>query len=395
LILKPHAKSVHKVTKVVLIGPLPKKNATGVAIGFQSLVEGLFELGEEPIVIDLQIAGEPVSSGKFSIQRSFQLIYPLVLCFIYIPLGTTTYLTISCSRAGFFKDFLIVWWSKLLGKRIVLHLKSGGYADFYEKRSKLFRSLIRVTLNRASKIIALGESIKTQFGFVSKFDERVVVIPNGPPIEIASSITNQKSLQNQQDMHILYLSNLIPSKGFMDVLHACEILVNQHQTSNVVFHFCGAFQTSEEDWPSEVPSTADEFRDLVDQLGLKRHVIFHGTVRGEVKQKMFDSSHLFILPTQYPTEGQPISIIEAMANGLPVVATRWRGIVEQVVEGQTGFFVNYQDPAQIAEIIARFIKSPELVESLSKKTIDFYSANFTRKTHIQRMQKILYHEYRC
>jgi glycosyltransferase involved in cell wall biosynthesis len=75
-------------------------------------------------------------------------------------------------------------------------------------------------------------------------------------------------------------------------------------------------------------------------------------------------SQIFVLSTHY--EGLPISILEAMRTGLPVVATKVNGIPEAVIQGKTGFLVPHQDEAALAIALKTLIRSAELREQMGQ-----------------------------
>jgi glycosyltransferase involved in cell wall biosynthesis len=249
------------------------------------------------------------------------------------------------------------------------------------------RFIVRKTLSRATKIIALGESIKEQFSFVSNFDQKVVVVHNGPPSVIPGCTNIPKCLRLGSTIHILYLSNLIPSKGFIDVLQSCRIL-KERGYKNFHFDFCGAFNLSNEAVDKEFLQSPKLFDAWVNQYNLQPYVTYHGTVKGKAKDQILRKANVFILPTRYPTEGQPISIIEAMAYGLPVIATPWKGIVDQVIPGETGYFVKFNSPEQIADKVIEITQDPIHYTDLSHGAITHYQSEFTRERHIDQMTRL-------
>ena len=368
--------------KIALIGPLPKEKATGAALGFLSLVRGAQAEDLSFKVVDLFKAGQPINAGRFSFRRALQVLAPLWVSLIEIPTASGIYYLISTTRAGFLRDFMVIHWASICGKPIILHLKSAGYQEFYPSQPKWMQGLIRHTLGRASRIIALGESIKDQFSFVHGFDRKVVVIPNGTPEEIENLPSIPRSLPASGPVHVLYLSNLIPSKGFMHVVEAARILQEAHPGA-FHFDFCGGFGFGE-DTP-DAPQNPEDFRACLEQMNLTAQVTFHGQVSGQEKQGMLTRAHLFVLPSQYPTEGQPISVIEALAYGLPVIGTHWKGMVEQILDGINGFRVDFARPDQIADKIKEATDSEEFYSRLSAAAHQHYLGNFTRKIHLQRM----------
>ena len=60
------------------------------------------------------------------------------------------------------------------------------------------------------------------------------------------------------------------------------------------------------------------------------------TIAGDEKEKLYSEADIFLLPTYYLGEGQPISIIEALSYGLPVISTNFRGIPEQIKNNENG-----------------------------------------------------------
>ena len=369
-------------SKILLIGFLSEQLMTGASLGFLSLVNGLRAENISHRVVNILKAGKPRKAGMFSFTRCIQIIIPLIEIYCKIPISHGCYYLISITKAGFTKDFFVIWWAAIWRKRIIVHLHSAGYAEFYSSQHPCGRWIIRKTLNRCDRIITLGESMRHQFDFVSNFESRVVVIRNGPPLEISERISIPKTLQNNRSIGVLYLSNMIPSKGFFDLVKAARILESEFP-GKYRFDLCGAFGVSGNE--SEFPRNSSELIEVLRNWNLTSVVQYHGTIEGAYKDKLLRDSKIFVLPTKYPTEGQPISIIEAMAYGTPVIATRWKGIIEQVLEGKTGYYVDFFSPEDIAKKIVDISTSPSHYEELSKQSYEYYLEYFTRKAHIKNM----------
>jgi glycosyltransferase involved in cell wall biosynthesis len=92
------------------------------------------------------------------------------------------------------------------------------------------------------------------------------------------------------------------------------------------------------------------------RLGVDETVVFEGE-RDDVPD-ILASSHIFVLSSR--SEALPVSILEAMAGGLPVVATRVGGVAELVVEGETGLLVNPGDTRALADALQRLVDDPDL-----------------------------------
>ena len=94
-------------------------------------------------------------------------------------------------------------------------------------------------------------------------------------------------------------------------------------------------------------------------IGVADCVTFHGALAHEDVLEVLADSHLFVFPTRV-REGFPKAVIEAMACGLPVVATRVGGNGELVLEGETGFLVPRADSQALAAALLNYVENDAL-----------------------------------
>ncbi|MDE4541330.1 glycosyltransferase [Thermoanaerobacterium sp. R66] len=100
------------------------------------------------------------------------------------------------------------------------------------------------------------------------------------------------------------------------------------------------------------------------------------------------NSDIFILPTYYPNEGQPISIIEAMAAGLPIISTDTGCIADMVIDGYNGFIVHKQKPEEITEKIMILANKKGLLLNMSNNSRKLYLENYTSDIFINGLDSI-------
>lgn len=372
--------------KLLLIGPLSKNACGGVSLGFESLVEGAKSAGYPIKVVDTLWGGEQKVNGRFTIRRSVASLVIVLNTWIGFLSAGKVYMTISSSTPGFIKDCLVIWPAWLLRKRIVCHLKGGGYGVFYEGCPPLLQWGIRTTLNRVTKIVVLGELLRAQFDFVDNPDERLVVVPNGLTVGLAEREQNKNLPEEGKPIRILYLSNLIPSKGFLDLLESCKLLSDQGL--NFRCDFCGSFVQTIEDGHGK-PWTEERFKQRIEELGLAGVVTYHGNVRGKPKADFLESAHCLVLPTAYLWEGQPISIIEALAYATPVISTAHRGIPEEVEDGFNGFLVPFGAPQAIADAMNRLTADNEVFSRFSRNALERFRQTFTREKHLASLLSVI------
>jgi glycosyltransferase involved in cell wall biosynthesis len=160
--------------------------------------------------------------------------------------------------------------------------------------------------------------------------------------EISSKIENRK---HRSSLRLLFLSNMMPEKGYDDVLSAVLNLLQRGL--NVEIDFVGG-------WTDD--ASAREFDQAVDAAGVSDRVRHHGPIRDrEQVRQMHLNADVFLLPTYHPTETQPKAIIEALNAATPVIATQRPQIAAMMTDGDEGFLVPPKSADAIAAAIERLV----------------------------------------
>lgn len=363
--------------RFLLIGPLPPPS-TGQSVSFDMLQREMKYHGLACRVVDLS-RGAEWKSASSNFSRSLQMIRILFSFIKGIMKGyRTVYLTIAQSRSGFIRDAFMIWFATAVGARIIVHLKGGNYHGFYAAQPYWLQAVVRATLRRTEEIIVLGDGLVNMYDFEPRLRNRVAVVPNALPENFEGM---HKQLRNE-DLRVLFLSNLIESKGYLVLIEALRIL----RERNVGFHafFAGDFVKSSDDESDRSPREAKAyFFEQLEKAGLLNSVDYLGPVSGAKKWDLLAKSHVMVLPTRYVNEGQPVSIIEGMAYGCPVISTRFRAIPDLIIEGKTGFFVDYNDSESIADHLQRLAEDAALYEYMSYNSVEHYRNHFTMKAHLK------------
>lgn len=370
--------------RLLLIGSKSGEIITGLSVGFDLFIEGLEDRNIDYIVVDKSLQFKDHKAGTLDFKGLFKTIHVYILFLTNLAKVDLVYTTISSSTLGFIRDSFFIWISILFKKKIVLHLYGGGFGLFYNANGVRSKNIIRKTINKAKKIIVEGELLKDQFSFIDDFEKKIKVVPNGLPYDIVISKITKKTLTDGDTLQLLYLSNMIESKGYLDLFDACISL--HKQGVNFQCHFAGEFFSTIVDGNTlNKNQEKNDFLNKIDELGLKDKIVYHGVVKGEKKSELLTKSSVFILPTYYPWEGQPFSIIEAMSSGTPVISTNYRGIPEQLINGYNGFFVVPKNSEEIANTILRITSNNLEYERLSANAIIHFKKNFTKDKHLDNL----------
>jgi glycosyltransferase involved in cell wall biosynthesis len=119
--------------------------------------------------------------------------------------------------------------------------------------------------------------------------------------------------------------------------------------------------TSVSSWLGDGPDHT-RIRGMAQELGIGHRVFFPGYINGTAK--ILPGFDVFALSSLW--EGHPLSVLEAMAAGLPIVATRVNGITETVLHGETGYVVPVGDPGSMAERLLEFITDSNLASRMGE-----------------------------
>ena len=276
---------------------------------------------------------------------------------VYIPVSQTT--------IGFLRDAGHIALARLFGRRVLLHLRGGYFRTWYEEEcGRLMKAFVRFWLRRTHGVIVLGESLRALFqGLVP--DERIHVVPNGD--DYPELRGTERTYGGRRGLQVLFLGNLIPTKGPGDLLRAAPAVLRRHPATRFVF--AGA-------WRDEA-FRAWALR-FVEEHGLGDRVAFVGPVDRARKVELLRESDLFAFPTYYRNEGHPWVIVEALAAGLPVVSTDHGCIRECVHDGRNGRLVAKRDPDALARAVSDLLDRPEDLERMARASRDLHEERFTR-----------------
>jgi len=256
------------------------------------------------------------------------------------------YVPISQNFWGFARDGIFILISGLLfRRRVVVHLHGGYFKRFFHKASVLGRGYIRLVFRYVDRGIVLGHCLKQVLQDVLP-EDRIDVVYNG--IDAKPFAELQPAQRSDGRFKVLFAGVLREAKGFFDLIRAIPEV--RGRFPNVSVAIAGR-------WEDE--ALRNRVREYIKKKGLEENVEFLGVVVGEEKLRLFGESDALVLPSRYQ-EGQPVSILEAMAAGLPVIATDTGSVREMIVDRRNGFMVPPSSPFDIAEKINFLIEDREL-----------------------------------
>lgn len=279
------------------------------------------------------------------------------------------YITPNACAPAFYKDFIIVQLLKGMHCRIVAHYHNKGVSTRQDRwlDNRLYRRFFR-----GLKVILLSEWLYADMQRYVAMED-VFIVPNGISVPRLSA---PRRYEHEGPVRLLFLSNLIESKGVLVLLDALSLLREQGM-EEFVCHFAGA-ETAE--------INAERFNAEVAKRGLTNHVRYLGKKYGPDKQLLLRQSDVFVFPTWHDTFG--LVLLEAMSVGLPCVSTPEAGIPDVLGDGEAGLLCKQRDSRALADALGRLIASPSLRQRYGTAGQQRFLERFTIETFEERLREV-------
>ena len=376
-------------SRILFITPLPPP-VHGSAMVSQYIKDSQLVQGEfDCDFVNLSTSRRMDEIGKGGVKKLLRFIgaYFAVFFKLLFRRCDLCYLAITCHGMGFLKDAPFVLLCKLFRRKVVIHQHNKGMSGCVDKQPY---SWLLPLIYRNTKVILLSWYLYSDIEKVVS-REQVLICPNGIPA-LSEDVTPSASLVSLKEgqcsthcasekiLRLLFLSNLIPSKGVYVLLDACKML--RDRGLQFVCDFVGG-ETREID--------SSTFEAAVKARGLEDAVNYHGPKYGEEKEAYWQNADIFVQPTF--EDCFPLTIVEAMQHGKPVVSTDEGAVPDLVKDGENGFVCERKDSVSLAIALEKLITNPELRLQMGERGYQRYKEEYTleafERKFIETMHKCL------
>ena len=269
--------------------------------------------------------------------------------------------------------FQLAKWKGELGYKLIAELHYPAVnLDYLIQRILLKPAVktLKLFSKNIDKFVAHTKLEKTWLEQQGTESTRIEILPTQ---HVSTILFEHKTKTSREDCMVLFLSRIVPKKGVHFLIKAFHEVRTHVPKSKLVIA------------GPEDSKYKRKLLDMVRELQLENAVKFLGFVTEEKKLELVASATVFCLPTL--ADYHPIVLLEAQALETPVVATRVGAIPEIVLDGETGFLVEPNNPRELAEVIIRLIEDEELWRRFSTKARE-WAGNFTLEKRVDELESL-------
>lgn len=339
--------------RVLMLGP--ERSVHG---GISGVVNNYYDAGLDRKV-DLTYIGTMAEGSK--IRKLFKAAGAYIRFLCRLPACQIVHVNVA-SDSSYYRKSVFIRTAKFFSKKIVIHQHGGDFKTFYEEQNdEKGRARIRKVLNMGDAFLVLSPSWKDFFGKITGRDD-VTVFPNAIRIPQAFS-------KKYTGHKVLFLGRLCKEKGIGELLRTVSALAAEFPD----FHlYLGGIWEDE-----ELHKLAESYPESVTWLGW---------ICGEEKQKWLKDCEVFVLPSYF--EGQPVSVLEAMAYCCGIVASNVGGIPHMITDHETGLLVAPKDEESLRNALVCILRDEELCRRLGNAARDKAKREFAIEANIEQLVKI-------
>lgn len=361
--------------RILMIGPLPPPSG-GQSILVRNLLESDITRDHPMLVLN-------IGHGPMGVARRLMLSMRYLLQLIFLLLRHPSLRVVHVhSSAGtpLFEKGLFILIAILWRKRVLLHMHGGRMRELWRRRSRAWRGVTRAIIGLSQDVIVLSDAWLPFYRDEVGYQGRLHCLPNSVPVEPGPAG------RDDDRIHLLYVGHLKPEKGLLDLRQAWEELpLETRRRGKLILMGEGDSRANEQ-------RIRAAFADLPPE-----EARFLGVLSGADKWAAFAQADILVLPSH--SEDLPLTLLEGMALGLPLIATKVGAIPSLITDGREGILIEPRDVHELSRAMVELITARDLraalgaagkskfdqyysFERYQKKLADIYSTpSFPRENH--------------
>lgn len=354
-------------SKLIVLGQTPPP-LHGQAVAIKAMVDGLSDR-LDLIYVPMRFSETVFDNGRMGFHKVthlFSVVFKTLWLLNRHPRSVLYYPPAPASWVPVLRDLIILSIIRPFSSKTVFHFHAHGIGKFLDDRRWFSRWLW--AWRRPDYVVVLGDSCVEDARRLSP--KNLAVVPYGVDLVAA-----QRKRPPSEKIVVLYVGMLAAEKGIFQLLETADRL----RDLNIEFRLVGTYKHSETQPSFEARRTA---------LHLEHSVIVVGRRSGDELWQEYADADIFFFPTHFETETFGVVTIEAMAHKLPVVASKWRGPKDIVVDQVTGILCPPRDPSAFADGIRRLAIDNDLRTQMGNAGYALCRAKYSLSSFLSGMEDV-------
>lgn len=273
--------------------------------------------------------------------------------------------------ASIIRDFLFLNISKMNQIPVVFFIRGWRWQLFYRIRGNtILRKIFLIHLRKADKIIVLSRDFKEALVDLG-IDKNDIFISS---TMVESHLYSPKEKNFNKPYIILFCGQIAKIKGVYELIQSVPQVLEYEKNFKLILIGDGP--------------ELDNLKKKIKEMRIEEHISFTGYKSGKEKYDIFKNSHIFVLPSY--TEGFPNVVLEAMAAGMPIIATPVGGLKYAIRNSENGFLCESNPPhsSNISNLILKLIMDPSLMADISNFNIKEVEKKYDSSVVTKEIQQI-------
>ena len=270
----------------------------------------------------------------------------------------------SSFGASFYRKMFFIIIGKWFSVPVINHIHGAEFDEFFTNASERKKRLVAKIYKKCDVIIVLSREWKNKLkSEIKGLDIRVV--------ENFSIVPDDLTAPENRENIILFLGYIGKRKGVYDIPDVVKNVIDKKP--DVKFILCGNGEV-------------EELRKVVKNNNLENYIELKGWINSRQKEDLLNRSKIYFLPSY--NEGLPMSILEGMAYGLPVVTTNAGGISSVVSTGINGYVYEPGSILNFANSILKLLNDQNLCKVMYQNNIDKITRKYSLETNVRKISAI-------
>jgi glycosyltransferase involved in cell wall biosynthesis len=256
----------------------------------------------------------------------------------------------SLNKKSFLRDAIYAWITVQFSKKLIVYWH--GWNEEYEakiKNSWLLNYFAKHSFFKAHTSIVLGTVFEKKLKLMG-FNGKIHIETNTADNKYLTTISSKK-IKIEEEIRLLFLSRLEEAKGIYIAIDTVHILNKSGKGYKLI-----------------IAGSGSEEANIKQLVSANEDIEWAGYITGEIKHNLLSSAHFMFLPSY--TEGMPLTLLEGMMYGLPIISRPVGGIPDIIKNDENGYLIESLNPEDFAEKIYKIVNSPVLFNQMSQNNIE-------------------------